>query len=83
VSKSDKPLRVAPTHGIEHREISRLSERVETQAEIISAWGPLIDKMEEELAQVRRFANCRYVHLDTVCTKCGFPGHIEFSKEKP
>jgi hypothetical protein len=35
---SDKPLRVAPTHGIEHREIARLTAEVERLGRSGARW---------------------------------------------
>lgn len=139
----DKPLRVAPTHGIEHREIARLTaelgieklnrkeeiERltkeldplrkafttevdravaaeteVERLKELLSRTvGPVAledlrtdlsvarqslyevadqrDAFHKEAKWLRRFAECHYMHMDGVCTKCGFPGHEQFDKE--
>jgi divalent metal cation (Fe/Co/Zn/Cd) transporter len=39
------------------------------------------DAFHKEVKRLRRFAQCHYMHMDGVCTKCGFPGHAQFDKE--
>jgi hypothetical protein len=39
------------------------------------------EAFHREVKRLRRFAQCHYMHMDGVCTKCGFPGHAQFDKE--